>query len=526
MPTLEDVKNFFRTLILGGFEDSWRESTAGTIARGVIGVISGIDQILDIQDTIALMHQFHKKNWQLNQDDYANLAFTALGWFPSLGSPIKAALKPLWKNRRNAARGVQNGVAMIERALGRKYGGFIRNIKNYVNNVQKWNQGINSAIYEMRKILNNYLQVLHFIAKGSITFRPIESWKWSYTVYFPNNIVNLAKQQIPVTQKFQTIMESAIRRGSETVRLFLQELLGEHASSVATAIAGAANRTTTGRNNQPNPVARANQPATNKRQSNKPQGETNHPQLKQQRGNAQSVGSNQGRAAFAVQRTGVYLTGNPLTGIVGEHMADYWMWQKLGGNMREHDHGKQSKTSDGCYKLNAGNRLYQLHQQSPNAKGIDSLWYVKNKIAGKPYCIVEAKASATALRRSLGALLTDGRDKTERRTTQNQHQLQMSHEWCKERLNSLGYVRIARNASLYSRYVVFFNSSAIKDHLSAYDEIMSTNSHEIPKTLMEKHKKHEPTAIFDDVKIDTWVATRTSNRTTRSTTRRPRNKHQ
>lgn len=523
MPTLEDVKNFFRTLILGEFEDKWRESSAAIIVRGLIGIIPGIDQVLDIQDTIGLIYRFEKKNWQLTKDDYADLEFATIGWFPSLGSPVKAALKPIWKNRRDVARGVRNGVAMLERNLGHKLGAYIRTMRDYVKNIQKWNQAINNAIEKMGEAINVYLQILHSVARGYLTFRPIESWKWThYTIHFPNPLVNLAKQQIPATQQFQRIMADAIRQGSETVRLFLQELLGEHALVVVAAVQGATSHTHKNQNHRPMAMAMANQQANNQR-AEKGGSLGKNPQPTMQNGQpVQNVGTNKSRTAHAVQRTGEGLIGNALTGLVGEHMADYWIWQKLGGSMSEHDYGRKSRTQDGCHKLNANGQLYQLHILSANPKGIDSLWFVNGKIAGKPYCIVEAKASATSLNKSLGALLTDGRDKTERRTAQNQHQLQMSREWCDSRLRKQGNARIVGN---YSRYVVFFNSGAIKDHLLVYDEIMNTNSHKIPVTLMEKHKKHEPTRIFDDVDIDNLVKTRTnSNKTSQSAAKTPRKK--
>ena len=56
-----------------------------------------------------------------------------------------------------------------------------------------------------------------------------------------------------------------------------------------------------------------------------------------------------------------------------------------------------------------------------------------------------------------------------------------------------------------------------------YDEIMRTNSQTL--SLMEKHKKHEPTRIFDDVDIDNLVKTRTnSNKTSQSAAKIPRKK--
>ncbi|ULJ62275.1 hypothetical protein MIS46_09980 [Wielerella bovis] len=521
MPTQEDVKNFFRTLILGEFEDKWRESSAAIIVRGLIGIIPGIDQVLDIQDTIGLIYRFEKKNWQLTTDDYADLAFATIGWFPSLGSPVKAALKPIWKNRRNAARGVRNGVAMLERSLGYKHGAYIRTMRDFVKNIQKWNQAINNAIAKMREAINVYLQILHSVAKGSLTFRPIESWKWTYTIHFPNSLVNLAKQQIPATQQFQRIMADAIRQGSETVRLFLQELLGEHALVVADAERGAASHTRKNQNYRPIAMAMATQKADNQRDKRSASlGKNPQPTMKNGQP-VQNVATNKGGRSHAVQKTGEGLVGNALTGIVGEHMADYWMAKQLGLNP-SHDSGKA--VLGGLRKLNYGGKLYQLHVPSANPKGIDSLWKVDGKIGGKPYCIVEAKASATELTKSLSSLLTDGRDKTERRTAQSQQQLQMSRAWCEDKLKQLGVH--SKVGTAYSRRVVFFGMDKIKGHLAAYGELIKIlaegkKEYEL-KTVMNRHKDHEPSRIFTDAEIDALISKRTGESGKSSTQNRQR----
>ena len=59
-----------------------------------MGIIPGIDQILDAQDTIGLIYRFKQKNWQLDKEDYADAAFTAFGWVPEIGSVFKGVLKP------------------------------------------------------------------------------------------------------------------------------------------------------------------------------------------------------------------------------------------------------------------------------------------------------------------------------------------------------------------------------------------------------------------------------------------------
>lgn len=145
------------------------------------------------------------------------------------------------------------------------------------------------------------------------------------------------------------------------------------------------------------------------------------------------------------------------------------------------------------------------------------------KVGGKPYCIVEAKASTTALTKSLGSLLTDGRDKTEKRTAQSQQQLQMSHDWCDLKLRDLSLTKIV---GFYSRRVVFFGMDKIKDHLAAYGELIQMlaagkKEYEL-KPVMNKHKDHEPSRIFTDAEIDVLISKRTGESGKGSTQNRQR----
>ncbi|MDO1517286.1 MULTISPECIES: hypothetical protein, partial [unclassified Neisseria] len=506
MPTIEDVKQFLKTLVLGEFEGGKQQSSTAIMVRGLVGLIPGIDQILDAQDTIGLIYRLKEKNWQLDQDDYADIAFTTFGWMPEVGSLFKGVLKPIWRNR-HAGNGVRNGILMLEGALGKRHGAFIGKARDYVNHVQKWNQAVNTAITKSREAIDAYLEMLNVLAKGSITLRPVDRWQWTHTeVSLPALLVSLAKGQIPVTRRFKANMESAILRGSETVRRFLKDLLGEHAELVTAAIQGAASHTHRNKNNRPAAVGIAGRNAAQKRQKNeKALEQKQHPKLNNGK-DAQNAATNRGRVASAVQNT-VGLAGNALTGIVGEHMADYWMLKQVGGRAA---HDKGGKSSGSCHKINYGGVLYQLHVPSVNPKGIDSLWKVDGKIGGKTYCIVEAKASATSLTKSLGALLTDNRDKTERRTVQNRQQLQMSTQWCNAKLQK-GYKQVLGN---YSRRVVFFNSDAIAEHLAAYSEVLQyavdVKKYNELSQVMNKHQKHEPTRVFTDADIDAWVKARTT----------------
>lgn len=534
IPSSQDLIDFLNTLILGEFHDSKQQSSIAILLRGVIGVIPGVDQVLDAQDTIALIVRFNNKNWQLDQDDYVDLAFTAFGWIPEFGGLFKGILKPIWQKSRRNAQGVQNGIGMLESALGGRYGAVIGKMRSYIGNTAQWLQWTDIAVTKSNALLSAYIGMLQTVAKGYITFKPVSDWEWTHTRFdFPAWLVQTAKEQITPAQKLKQILAQAIREGAKGIRYFMQTLLGEHANLAMAAANGAASHTHRNRNGGPHAVYNANRQTDGKRRNsgtNPPTQSTasppskpyehdpvrhdRHPTMTQGGNNGKTVqnaAANSGRRAAAVQKTkrAIEQIDGKLTGLIGEHMADYWMLEQLGGKA-PHDHGERV-AAGGCRKLNYGGRLYQLHQPSANAKGIDSLWEVNGRIGGKPYCILEAKASAAKLTRSLGALLTDGRDKNERRTEANRHQLQMSHEWCNLKLQQLHLANVIGN---YSRRVVFFGMDDIAAHAAAHPKIIAAiaqpeKRQHLPRIMME-HAEHKASRIFTDEDIEAWVKTRTT----------------
>ena len=94
---------------------------------------------------------------------------------------------------------------------------------------------------------------------------------------------------------------------------------------------------------------------------------------------------------------------NSITGIVGEHITDYFLYEKYGWgkDWTSHDTGDQgswkqkpSKSFPG--KLNENTKLNQLFALKAHGTGIDGVWKVQlgdPHNGGKPYAIVESKAS-------------------------------------------------------------------------------------------------------------------------------------
>lgn len=92
---------------------------------------------------------------------------------------------------------------------------------------------------------------------------------------------------------------------------------------------------------------------------------------------------------------------NGITGILGEHIADYHCYEKLGwgSGWETHDQGLMGRWSrepgaETPGKLNDHGKLNKLFDLRPRGKGIDGVWRAKPATnEGKPYAIVEAKSS-------------------------------------------------------------------------------------------------------------------------------------
>jgi hypothetical protein len=97
--------------------------------------------------------------------------------------------------------------------------------------------------------------------------------------------------------------------------------------------------------------------------------------------------------------------GNAALGVSGEHIADYICANKFGWGRgwKAHDQGAQGKwpskpDKDTVGKLSRGgspkvaHALYKL-TDGANGTGLDAVWRAEGSNGGKPYAIVEAKAS-------------------------------------------------------------------------------------------------------------------------------------
>lgn len=511
IPNKSEMERFLLTILLGEFQPEEEQESEAIIIRGLISLIPVIDQILDAQDTIAVIYRVSRKNGKLTEDDYLDLGFTLLGWAPELGS----VLKTLGKYARKETQGVQNGIEMLEKAFGKSPGAFISKLRNLLDNKSRWTSFAEEAVSKCQSLLNTYLDFLNIIAQGELVV--IDAWGIRGAIDLPDYLVNIAQEQIQSITLFQQRLNGAIYHGGEAVREYLLELLGEHALLVETSQVLAKKTMETGNDIQHARVAIADKKAESTSLGKSKCKEKKHPTLNNSSCVVNAQGVSEGDVAIVRQGTYDNL-GHKRSGIAGEHIADYWVWHTLGGGLSQHDHIFNTKENaiQGCYKVNAGHLLYQLHQKNANDKGIDSLWKVNGRLGGnKTYCIVDAKSSFTQDKtKSLGALLKDERSKALRKTQAEIDKLQMSEAWCNKNLEKIDQKKVINQ---YSRLILFFNKSTIKQHYDAYVEVVkvidNNGSEEALQQAMDKHRdEHNVDRKFTEQEIQQRIDQMTGNK--------------
>ena len=107
-----DVESFFRTLLLGDFDED--QNSAALVVGGLLGLIPILDQVLDARDITGTLYKINRVGGfkSASTEQVVNLGFAAFGAIPEVGSAFKGVFKPLWKERR-AAKGAVHSLSLI-----------------------------------------------------------------------------------------------------------------------------------------------------------------------------------------------------------------------------------------------------------------------------------------------------------------------------------------------------------------------------------------------------------------------------
>lgn len=503
-----DVELFFRTLLLGDFEEN--QSSAALVVGGLIGLIPVLDQVLDVRDVSGSLYKISQAGGFKNAstDQVVNFGFAAFGAIPEVGSVFKGVFKPLYKQRKAAKGAVHSGLNAVEAMLGMKKGGSIAWMQKEL--IGKWGQRTQSAIAIANGALASTIELTEFLATAS-------GWKdW----LVPDSIQELAKHLLPGLKAMRGQLAAPIERASKEIRAFLEDLLGEQAAAVvmqvgqqaAAASAVPGTRTRQGHN------AAAAKPKNSEPKRQAKQEVNGSPKADAQKGTGPA------HAAAQTTRKTLANMANQQKGLIGEHVVDYHELNRLGGSW-PHDKQTGQWAPETIKKLNCDKRPVNLalHDlRKVNLPGIDAVWQHDGQITVTEAKASTSKYSAIGLGKGkekrgtiptltglsddlvlLHYLLSDSSDKKGTQTPL----MQMGVMWVQDRSEREGLpadvVRRLRqvNSRNYSRRVAFvtLESPGAFAHVEAMADIHEGK----PEAEVHPHMDHEVTKVWTETAIDT-----------------------
>ncbi len=513
--TRGEIERFFRTLLLGDFEEN--QHFGAQIVGGLISLIPILDQVMDARDITGTLFKINQRGGfdKAGSDQLVNLGFAAFGAIPEVGSAFKTVFKPLWRERRAVKGAVHSGLQAVEGLLGLGKGGAIKWIRKEL--LGKWVARSNEAIQKVDLAMSSCIELLEFIATAS-------GWKdWM----IPDPVQKLARELLPSLKKMRGQIRAPLQRASKEIYEFLEDLLGEQAAAIVmaagqravTASANPGTRTKAG-HNAAELHPRGKVPARQKKQTVVGRAETDIRR-----------GGGPVHVAKQLMRKAFKSLASQEKGLVGEHMADYHETKRLRGNW-PHDQleGKWSPVT--VRKLNVDKRpvnLRLIDLPKVNHAGLDAVWQHGPSF----YTVTEAKA-----RESIGAayglgkflvskgkmpkvtglspdhellhyLLSDSEDKRGAEFKM----VQMSKEWVRSRapaervsVGALAALRDDRNARRV--LLITFESTGTYEHAEALKDIHMGK----PDADVHPHTAHGITREWEAAAIDAVVQARASAR--------------
>ena len=447
-----------------------RDWTADKYNQGKQWVKDHADEIDIATDFIPVVGQVKdafytiKYGWAVyknpNEDNLVEFGFALIGWVPYAGDTLKGAFKIARKNPEQLLTAARYAM----KKLG-KHG------------------DPEQFLYDLVSVgsLNSRLDYVHDLVDKAL------QGKWGGEA-MRRQLSNMVNQ-----------IKSLISRVSAAMKRYLDKVL-PHAPK------------TSARVSTPTPKPKASARPAAKRNASSVTYAKSKSQTAKKGGNKHDTGSGKSH-----NRTIDTVLDKALTGIIGEHMGDYWVAKELGYTVH-HDEGHSYPFKlDGPMTMLSGN---------PRGVGIDSIWKTDHRPLGKQptqqfaktlytfdreHAVVEYKASSSKGNKSLGSVLGKNKRKKassgkptpkvkggKNQTAQNDgdENYQMSEEWGDKGLRRNG---LSSAIGKYSRHVLFFGAVAIAEHALA----LSKN----PKSPNEaEHRHHNATWVADGATIDQTIS--------------------
>jgi hypothetical protein len=460
------IMNIIRESILGKLDKSLSQAQKDLIGEIAVtiayGAVPGIGQVIDgwytIDAALNLIDKDGKKN-STNPNFQFDFVVALMGWVPMLGDGAKATLKTVNKKPE-------------------VYGPIMFSTMSYAFNAA----GDNEYVQAAAKRMGFDVKQLKYINPEALLDKYTSS-------DFVQKQFKAAQANIKSSKAYRALPYSA--------QVGVDEVFNFAKSNLPSWINVVHERLVDWRPKPPKSTHQNGQVLASNTSKNQPT----------QVGKTQTQGANNPAQGNSKTKSFTKKLTKPVTGVVGEHMADYYMSGKHsdGG---VHDQGERKSAK----KVSHEKKLKML-VSNPTGVGIDALWKdvdEPNTLLNekKGYCIVEAKASILPGIKYLTHLLSVTKDPT----APKGRLVQMSKLWCLRKAKLIDDdLAIILQIQGYSRRVFFYNSVTIAEHLLALGEVWSgqkTIGQAEPTHNHAASRQHHPTKIFTDKEIEAAVTQR------------------
>lgn len=450
--------------ILGEIDQSLTEDEKNLLTDIALtiayGAIPAVGQVIDAYYTVDAAIDLYKDS--NSNDNKFNFVVALMGWLPILGDGTKASLKTVNKNPE-------------------VYAPIMFSVIRYAFN----KAADNSYVQDMARSRGWDIQQIKYIDPEALLVRYTSS-------DFVQGQFDIARGKIKSSDAYNAL--------SPNMRVMVDSVFSTAASHLPDWIGLVGDRVRSWRKKTPRSTHNDGDTHSRKTSDHEPSAPYNTHGQKSGQG-----ASNPAKSKNRVKNATMKMT-KAITGVVGEHMADYYMDKKhnTGGL---HDQGVKSNN-----KVSQSGELKRL-LSAPTGVGIDGLWKDVNEINTitndkKGFCIVEAKASVSPTIKNLSQLLSVKRNDP---SSPNGRLVQMSDQWCEGNTFKINArVGAAVRNRGYSRRVFYYNQFSIAEHELALGQALAG---EAGRTVEQTHshassRNHAPTKIFTDREIEAAVQQR------------------
>ncbi|MCW7538030.1 hypothetical protein OOT46_09240 [Aquabacterium sp. A7-Y] len=320
---IDDVADFLKALILGDFDDA--QPVSAQLVGGAIGMIPVLDQVMDARDVAACLFKINRKGGfkYATKDDCIMLGFAALGSVPIVGSPFKGVFKPLWKERQAVGKALRGGVEMIERLLGMGKGGAIK----WVRGLQ-WAALTQAAIEQAEAALASIISLLTWLSTDD---------RW----WVPDSLEHVAADALPGIEAMRGQFSGPITMAIQSIKEFLEELLGEDAGTIAASVMLGVPSDSEGAKSAASKKRRGRGKGKDATPASADAPERHEPTGAQARGQTDTGHANTTSTTQRRTRMDWPDINDTMQGIAGEHISDYHCLQVKGwgSGWSSHDEG-------------------------------------------------------------------------------------------------------------------------------------------------------------------------------------------